>query len=55
VAPDVTASELAAELRALLDDERRRRLLSSAARAYAEAHTFDAAGEALYRLASSSD
>lgn len=53
VQADVHATQLSGVLRGLLDDDRRRRDLGAAARAYADAHTFDVAAEALYRLVSS--
>ena len=53
VAADVAVEELADVLRRLLDDEARRRELRAGARAHAEAHTFDVAADALYRVVSS--
>ena len=55
VPADVSAADLATALRRLLDDEGERRARSTAARAYADAHTFDVAADALYRLVSSAD
>ena len=55
VPADVSVDDLAATLGPLLSDEGRRRSLATAARAYADAHTFDVAAEALYRLVSSAD
>jgi glycosyltransferase involved in cell wall biosynthesis len=52
---DVGATHLAAVLTDLLADEARRREVGRAARAYAEAHTFDDAADALYRVVSSAD
>jgi glycosyltransferase involved in cell wall biosynthesis len=51
---DVDAHGLATVLRGLLADDARRATIGAAARAYAEAHTFDDAADALYRVVSSS-
>lgn len=53
VAVDVDVDGLSTALGGVLDDDRRRRALSRGARVYAEAHTFDAAADALYRVVSS--
>lgn len=50
---DIDATGLATVLRSVLDDDVRRQSLRAAAAAYAEAHTFDVAADALYRLVSS--
>ena len=55
VADDVDAPSLAAALDDLLADDARRAALGAAARAHAEANTFDVAAEALYRLVSVPD
>ena len=53
VAADADSACLSIVLGELLDDARRRRELGRRARAYADAHTFDVAADALYRVVSS--
>lgn len=53
VAPDIDALALAAVLADLLGNDERRQALGRSAMAYADAHTFDVAADALYRLVSS--